>query len=120
MGPAGRAVDVGETPIVAAEREAREEVGLDVQVEALVGMYLLRGGGWPDVLVHVFLVRSEQGTPSVVNSNEVERVEWRTLTELPSPLLPDARVALEDWSCSKRGVVRTVTRQVDFPAWEAG
>lgn len=115
----GGVVDPGETPVTAAIREAREEVGVDVTVDALVGMYLLHGGDWPDVLAHVFLARLECGSPHVVDGVEIERVEWRALTDLPSPLLPDAEAALQDWARGRRGVVREVQRQVALPAWTA-
>ena len=114
----GGVVDPGETPVDAAIREAREEVGVDVQVEALIGMYLLQGGGWPDVLAHVFLARIERGTPRVVDAGEIERVEWRDLMDLPEPLLPDAAAALEDWRRNLRGVVRAVTRTMPLPSWK--
>jgi len=114
----GGVVDPGETPMTTAIREAREEVGVDVTVDALVGMYLLLGGGWPDVLAHVFLARVEGDAPRVVDDAEIERVEWRALTDLPSPLLPDAEAALEDWTRGWRGVVREVQRRVALPAWE--
>lgn len=57
-GVPGGVVDPGETAPQAAVREAAEEAGIAVELTGVIGLYELRGGGWPDVLAHVFSARS--------------------------------------------------------------
>lgn len=39
MGIPGGAVELGETPEMAAKREVKEETGLDIEVQKLIGIY---------------------------------------------------------------------------------
>jgi ADP-ribose pyrophosphatase YjhB (NUDIX family) len=108
----GGVVDAGETPLEAAVREAREETGVDVEVVELVGLYVLHGGGWPDVLAHVFLCRVTDGEPRVVDPGEIAGVSWVGAAALPSPLTPDTEAGVEDFLAGRRGAVRRVARTV--------
>lgn len=74
--PAGR-VETGETPVTGAQREASEEVGLDVTPTALVGIYLDRSpmvNG--DVLVFAFQARASGGSPRAPADDSVAEVKW--------------------------------------------
>ena len=110
-GVPGGVVEVGETPVQAAERETLEEVGANVKITGLIGMYLLQGGGWPDILAFVFSgeVMSE---PHIVNPNEIAHMAWINPGDYPEPILPDIKAALEDLKARRTGVVRNVQRKI--------
>lgn len=110
----GGIVDPGETPLQAAIRESREEIGVEVELEGVVGLYRLQGGGWPDIQAYVFWARIRTGEPHIVNTGEIEALEWRDLDDLPAPLLPDVDAALQDVRSGKIGVVREVRRKIEM------
>lgn len=107
----GGIVDAGETPAQAAVREAREEAGVRIELDHLIGRYLLRGGDYPDITAYVFLARIASGEPRVVDPAEITSVGWFDPTDLPSPVLYDAVAALRDWSRGARNVVREHQRE---------
>lgn len=106
----GGVVESGETPPQAAIREAREEIGVDVKLEYLIGSYLMRGGGWPDIFASVYKAYVVSGEPHAADPNEVLRLEWFEPPELPSVLSADAKAAIPDFYAGKRGVVGDVWR----------
>lgn len=79
----GGSVEPGETPWDAAVRETREEVGLDVEVERLTGVYDRSPDGDP-VLVFACVVLAGEPTPSA----EAVRVGWFDPAELPEQMNP--------------------------------
>ncbi|MPY65188.1 NUDIX hydrolase [Deinococcus sp. SDU3-2] len=110
----GGVVDPGETPLGAAMRETQEEVGMEVALEGVVGLYLLQGGGWPDIQAYVFAGRIVSGEPTLAAPQELSTLAWCALDEWPSPLLPDAQAALEDLRAGRVGAVRTVQRHISL------
>ena len=114
-GTPGGVVEPGETPMEAAIRETSEEVGLNVALSHLIGIYLLHGGGWPDILAHVFMADVLSGLEHIVDAGEIARLEWRGPSERPSPLVTDVEAALDDLAAGRRGVVRTVQRTRKLP-----
>lgn len=106
----GGVVEPGETPPQAAVREAREEIGVEIGLEYLVGTYHLRGGGKVDIFSSVYKAHVISGEPHVADENEVLRLEWVAPGYLPSPISNDACVALPDFWAGKRGVVQEVQR----------
>ncbi|CAN5898584.1 hypothetical protein BH24DEI2_BH24DEI2_14220 [soil metagenome] len=111
----GGIVDQGETPPTAAVREAREEVGVEVELDFIIGTYLLTGGGWPDIFASVYKAHVLKGTPHAHDPAEVLEVLWCSPEALPSPIVPDAEAAIADFLAGKRGVVRTYRRTVTMP-----
>jgi ADP-ribose pyrophosphatase YjhB (NUDIX family) len=66
----GGALEPGETPEQAVVREAREETGLEVRVESLVGSYSLADSS---LVAHLFRCAIVAGTPAVPGSGESPR-----------------------------------------------
>ncbi|MBA2390762.1 MAG: NUDIX domain-containing protein [Geodermatophilaceae bacterium] len=79
----GGSVEPGETPWDAAIREVREEVGLEIAVERLSGVYDRSPEGDP---VLGFICRVLAGEPTT--SAEAVRIGWFDPTGLPSPMNP--------------------------------
>lgn len=88
--PSG-AMEEGETPWVAVAREVEEEVGLVVEVERLLGVYLR-----PDQneVAFGFLCRVVGG--SLRCSDEADDVEYFELDQIPSNTNHEQVEALED------------------------
>lgn len=118
FGIPGGIVELGETLVMAAIRETKEEIGVEVELEYIIGSYLLTGGGKTDNLATVYKAKIVRGTPSVVDTNEVTEILWRSPQDLPSPLVMDARAAIEDLVAGKRGVVKTCQRTNMMPRLE--
>ncbi len=114
FGLPGGVVDAGELPLHAAVREAREEVGVHVHLDHLIGLYLLQGGDLPDIFASVFYGHVVVGRPHIVDEHEIADIVWAPPLSPPVPLLPDATAALEDFTSGKRGVVREVWRTVQM------
>jgi ADP-ribose pyrophosphatase YjhB (NUDIX family) len=80
--------DVGETPSLAVEREVREESGVEVRAERLIGVYDANRVESFLPLFHayklVFFCRPLSGEPKP--SNETLEVGYFSLDDLPEPL----------------------------------
>lgn len=114
--PGGR-VRPGESPIRAAVRDIREETGMETDIVELVGIYHLTGGepgeALPDVLVHVFRGRV-QGAEATLNSpGRICRLSWHDAGDLPHPMTPTTRAAIDDGQAGRAGVLRLVHRDVE-------
>ena len=105
----GGVVDVGETPPMAAFREAKEEANVEVGLEYIVGTYFLRGGGLPDIFATVYKGCIRSGTLKP-DGREIIRLAWRDPRHPPTPLLSDAKAALPDFLAGRRGAVRDYWR----------
>lgn len=114
----GGIVDPGETPPIAAIREALEEICVEVELEYIIGTYLLTGGGWPDIFASVYKAKITRGVPTAGDANEIKSILWRNPNNLPSPLVTDAEAAIQDLLAGKRGVVRTYQRTRAMPPFE--
>lgn len=82
----GGAVDAGESVAQAALREVREEVGLKVELERLVGIYS-EPNWFPDGLHIVLFAARSLDTELHLDPGEVAEAAFFGLDELPEPLI---------------------------------
>ncbi|UBV43121.1 NUDIX hydrolase [Deinococcus taeanensis] len=108
----GGVVDPGETPPQAAVREAEEEVGVRVVLRGVIGLYLLQGGGWPDIQAYVFRAQITEGEPRIINPQEISQIAWKSRHALPEWVPNDVSAAFEDIQAHRHGVLRTVQRRI--------
>ena len=106
----GGAIELGESADDAVLREVREETGLDVTIDHLVGVYTRYRQEYPngDVAQPITIVFSCHSVDLSLTPDPQEslRLEWVDLHDLPplwSPLHTDA---LADFQASHKGVFR--------------
>jgi ADP-ribose pyrophosphatase YjhB (NUDIX family) len=101
----GGHVDEGESLAEAAIREAREEVGLDVRLTRLVGIYSRPNlGGFHSLAVFAAVATGGMLQP---HPEEVAEVGWFGPTEIPRDVLWGEREWIEDVFSGRTGVVRS-------------
>ena len=89
----GGGLEYGETLDDGLRREVREEIGSEVEIARLVGVY---SKPQKRELVLAFLCHLAPGSPEPSTSDEVSAVGWFAPGELPPRLLPKHRQRLED------------------------
>ena len=94
--PPGGKLDLGETPAEAAEREAREETGLEVRARELVGTYAVEPpGDFPHHSVsHVY--RCEAVGGEITGSHEARQVRYLPVDDVPEWALDYYEQAIRD------------------------
>lgn len=90
---AGGGMEYGETVEEALRREVREEVGVDVEIERVVGIY---SKPQKSEVVMTFLAHLADSGATPGTSDEVSEVAWFAPDDLPDKLLPKHRQRLED------------------------
>lgn len=99
--PGGK-MEPGEAPWHAAVRETREEVGIDVEVVRLTGVYDRSPTGRS---VLVFLCRQVAGTPTT--GAETTEVRWFPVDTLPADINPYQPERIRDALVGERAVLRS-------------
>jgi len=95
----GGAMDPGEQPAECAVREVKEEAGVDVTVERLVGVHTRPLVNYPngDVVLYVsasFLCRAKPGEPACCDDESLE-MRYFSPDKLPDGLIPLDRQLIE-------------------------
>lgn len=105
----GGFVELGEHPAAAARREVREELGVEVTLTGLVGVYVVRSqrGGWLEVTVYC---GTAAGSPRP-DPAEVSEWRWFAPDEVPAVMAGDHRRRVDDWLAG---------RVVPLPAGDPG
>ena len=107
----GGVVEAGEAVLDAALREVHEELGIEVQVQQLVGIYRTTGLNKPDREVYVFLANLPQEVQLHPDPQEIAEILWTDPTQLPAPLTNEVTHAVQDHLLKQYGRVRRVERQ---------
>ena len=99
--PAGY-LDRGESPEEAARRETREELGLEVELVRLVGVYTSRPG---NAVACIYLARQVDPSATVRLDAESSEFAWieggRLLEWLPRLAFGSMAAALSDWRADR-------------------
>lgn len=105
----GGAMETGESPQEAAQREAREETGLWVELEYLVGVYCLR----PERLGLRFVFKAcvSDGGLQQFPTAEISEARWWPIDRLPPNLTETAPHGIRDAADGERGVARDIWRE---------
>ena len=99
--PGGK-LEAGEAPHHAAIRETREETGVDVAIDHMIGLYRLEDG----LTFHAFAATIIDGVPAVPNTDEIAEVGWFEPSAIPSPTTNSLHYSLQDALRGARGLVR--------------
>jgi len=109
----GGGIRPDESPVHAVLRDIFAEIGCEIELVDLVGLYQLSGDSCgddvPDLVTHVFRGRLS-GREVAVNSPRVGRLAWCDPDALPEPLTATTRAALADAAAGHSGVLREVSR----------
>lgn len=108
--PGGHA-EPGESAAQAAQREAREELGVEVAIDGLIGRYR-RTGGYADAESHAFAAHIAAGTP-IPDGVETLAVGWFAVDDLP-PILWWNKPPILDALAGRRDVEHDLTIEYRF------
>lgn len=119
----GGFTDLGEHPATTAVREVREELGLEVRLDSLFGIYLHPSPypgdrTWRQVTVFVARVIGDPAAEPDLDCSEVSDWGWFDPASPPTPMVSHHRDRLDEWVCGAEpldvGDARPVTS--DDPA----
>ena len=99
-------VDALESAKLAVCRECKEEIGIDVKIEALEFAHLSHHFSESDrTYYHIYFVVNEyEGIPTIMEPDKAVALKWFNLGDLPAKMIPCRRIALESW---RKGVMYT-------------
>jgi ADP-ribose pyrophosphatase YjhB (NUDIX family) len=105
----GGAVEADETLLETVIRETREETGLAVRVEHVIGVYRLENG----FTATLFGCSIASGEPVRPESGEIAEIGWFRPEDIPNPTSNLLHHALPDIVEGRRGVVRDDLRRIN-------
>lgn len=98
----GGFVNDDEHPADSARRECREEIGADVEIKALLGVYHIRKSGAPSMVGIGYSARLRQGESAVAGEEMLELAVFAPQA-LPELAFPSHREAMADWLLATPG-----------------
>lgn len=111
----GGGIEPGESPADAAVRECREETGVDIATDRLVGTYRHQSVyGFGDQLTHVYRAHATGGTPRRIGL-EITGLRWCSTQALPRGLQPLQRRMIMD---ALEDRPEPCDRRLPFPLWK--
>jgi ADP-ribose pyrophosphatase YjhB (NUDIX family) len=114
----GGHVEPGEPLVAAAHREVREETGLEIRIERLVGMY--SRPRWLDGTYHLALFGATvAGGRLEPQPSEVLELAFFARDEIPADLLVGQRERIRDAFSGGSGLARSSPVVFPFPSVEA-
>jgi 8-oxo-dGTP pyrophosphatase MutT (NUDIX family) len=108
----GGILEAGESPQEAAHREVMEEIGVDVRISHLIGVYFNQPGN-----ATIFAFRGElppEDIPAIADTEELDDFDWFPLERLPTPMRTSLPYVLDDAVAGKRGVARTIASTLAY------
>ena len=99
----GGGLEAGEAPIDGLRREVREEIGAEIAVEGLIGLY---ANVYKDDLVLNFSTRLLTALDGWQAHDEIAELGFFPLKDLPHPMTENTRWRLRDAAQGQRGVHR--------------
>lgn len=98
----GGYVDLGETPSVAAIREAREELGVAITLTAALGVFVVEWQRGEYVQVHLFTARSD--AEIACDPSEIAETRWCAIDDAPdsTTMSPGAAERFGVWANGRR------------------
>src|ERR1700680_2058254 len=113
--PGGR-VEAGESPILALQREAREEISCEIEIASLIGVY---AKPYKNDIVLSFFALVAAGVPRA-DAGEILDAEYFAQDALPRAMAQNSRVRIIDAFENRRSVFRVFendqsTRAVGVP-----
>jgi 8-oxo-dGTP pyrophosphatase MutT (NUDIX family) len=108
-GPPGGAIETGESPAEAVQREFAEETCAVFEPTVLIGLYHFTypSGRMPPWLAFCFGGRLV-GTPRLPTTDELADIGWFSVDALPEPTTNLLKYVLPDARSEARGVVRLI------------
>lgn len=103
----GGGVEAGESPQTAVIREVHEELGVEVKVKHLVGMYEVDWGP-RTTLVYLFACQITAGEIRINQPEEINSFTWFTPDKMPEHVNPLGNYLVEDVMNEARGVTRSI------------
>jgi len=101
--PGGR-LEVNEAPLDGLHREVREEIGMEIRILGLVGIY---ANTYKDDLVLNFQARLRGALTDWQPHEEIADLGFFPLTNLPQPMTANGYWRLQDAAAGLRGVYRS-------------
>ncbi len=94
-------IELGESVVDAARREATEELGIEVEASNLRPLCTMHRtqtphGATDERVDFFFECRTWRGEPSIAEPAKTAALEWFPLSELPTPVVPHERRVFDD------------------------
>lgn len=94
--PAGH-LDGGESATRAMIREAREEVGIELQAKDLRMIHIMNRKSDEERIDFFFEAEDWQGEPAIREPNKCDDLQWFPFENLPENIIPYVRAAIDNF-----------------------